>query len=112
MTILNSETFAVPVFHVLENGVYAAVLESHPYPTPTFHIKRLATDEDPIWRVTVDYDIGFTENMLQRADVLEYMIQAPQFIDTTDIKTVRDTVTRLLRHWSKLFPRGIPDKAF
>lgn len=48
--------------------------------------------------------------MLQRTDALEYMIHANSFIDPTSITTVRDTVGRLLNHWAKLFPRGIPDK--
>lgn len=110
--ILSSETFASPVFHVISGGHYAAVLESFPYPTPTFVIKRLRTDSSPMWRITASYDIGFTENMLKRTDVLNYIVQAQQFADTSDVRTVRDTVTRLLVHWAKLFPRGVPDVAF
>lgn len=107
--ILSSETHAVPIFHILGEGHSAAVLENYPYPTPTFYIKRLATDDKPIWRVNVEYEIRFTENMLQRTDVLTYIIQAQAFIDTTSAKTVRESIGRLLVHWSKLFPRGIPD---
>lgn len=110
--ILGSETYSKPVFHVIGNGHYAGVLENFPFPTPVFEIKRLKTDDNPIWRFDVKYDIGFTEDMLQRSDVLEYVIQAQQFVDTTNITTIRDTVTRLLVHWSKLFPRGVPDVAF
>lgn len=110
--ILSSETYAKPVFHILGPDKYAAVLESHPYATPTFNIQKYPMEKDSEWRVSIEYDIGFTDNMLQRADVLEYMLQAPRFIDTTSVSTVRDTVTRLLEHWTKLFPRGVPDVAF
>lgn len=107
--ILPTESYGVPVFHVLSANETAAVLEGTPYPTPVFHIKRLKTEDKPIWRVTTDYSIGFTENMLQRSDVLQYMIHAQQFVDCTDIGTVRATVSRLLQHWSRKFPQGIPD---
>lgn len=107
--ILPSETYAAPVFHILGSGKYAAALEGTPYPTPVFHINKLQTDDDSLWRVKPDYSIGFTENMLQRSDVLEYMIHAQQFIDCSNIKTVTNTVTRLLEYWAKKFPRGIPD---
>lgn len=107
--LLSSETHAVPVFHVLGEGLVGAVLEDYPYATPTFVIRRLPTDTQPLWRVDVKYEIRFTENMLQRTDVLAYMIQAQSLIDTSDIRSVRDTVSRLLVHWSKLFPRGVPD---
>lgn len=110
--ILSSETYAKPVFHVLREGEYAAVLESFPYPTPIFKITRLNTDTEPIWRVLPEYTMGFTENMLARTDVMEYMIQASQFVDTTNIQTVRDTVCRLLVDWSRRFPRGVPDVSF
>lgn len=110
--ILSTETFAKPVFHLLKGGSFAAVLESFPYATPTFVIQRLPTDAEPIWRVTANYDIGFTENMLKRTDVLNYIVQAQQFVDTTNAATVRDTVGRLLVQWAKLFPRGVPDVAF
>lgn len=110
--ILSSESFAKPVFHLIKDGHWAAVLESFPHPTPVFQIQRLPTDEEPIWRVNATYEIGFTENMLCRTDVLEYMVQAQQFVDTSNKSTVLDTVSRLLVHWAKLFPRGVPDIAF
>lgn len=109
---LSSESYAEPVFHLLGDGVYAAVLEQYPFPTPAFHIKKLKTDGDSLWRVSISYDLGFTENMTQRSDVLEFMIQAQAFIDTSSISTVRDTVARLLYHWAKLFPQGVPDSIF
>lgn len=107
--ILPNESYATPVFHVLGEGKSAAVLEGTPYPTPVFYIDRLPTDGKSLWRVKIDYSIGFSENMLQRSDVLEYMIQAQQFIDTSSFKAVRDSVTRLLQYWKTKFPRGIPD---
>ncbi len=107
--ILSSESHAKPVIHVIHMNQFAAALEQYPYPTPVFIIERLPTDGPSHWRVQANYDVRFTENMKQRSDVLGYMIQAQAFVDTTDISTVRDTVTRLLVHWSKLFPQGIPD---
>lgn len=109
---LSTESFAEPVFHVLANGVYGAVLEKYPFPTPTFTIIKRRTPTETIWKVDVSFDIGFTEKMLQRTDVLEYMIQAQMFMDTTSIKTIRDKVNRLLTHWCKLFPNGVPDAMF
>lgn len=107
--ILPNESYASPVFHILGEGKYAAALEGTPYPTPVFYIDKLATDGSSLWRVKVDYSIGFSENMLQRSDVLEYMIQAQQFIDSSSLKAIRESVTRLLTYWSSKFPRGIPD---
>ncbi len=109
--ILPSETYGKPVFHVLSESEFAACVEGTPYPTPVFHIKKMKTDTESIWRVTPDYSVKFTEDMLQRSDVLEYMVQAQQFIDTSNINTVVSTVTRLLNHWCVRFPRGVPDTA-
>lgn len=109
---LSTESFAEPVFHILADGVYAAVLEKYPFPTPTFTIIRQRTSTETIWKVDVSFDIGFTEDMVRRTDVLEYMIQAQMFMDTASIKTIRDKVHRLLVHWCKLFPNGVPDTVF
>lgn len=107
--ILPHESYASPVFHILGDGKYAAALEGTPYPTPVFYINRLPTSDGSLWRVKPDYSIGFSENMLQRSDVLEYMIHAQQFLDSSSLKAVRSSVTRLLEYWKKKFPRGIPD---
>lgn len=109
---LSTESFAEPVFHILADGVYAAVLEKYPFPTPTFTITKQRTSSESIWKVEISFDIGFTEDMLNRTDVLEYMIQAQMFVDTSSIKTIRDTIHRLLLHWCKLFPSGVPDTVF
>lgn len=110
--ILSSETHSNVVFHRLKDNRWAAVLEQFPYPTPIFVIERLFTDEESLWRVNVKCEIGFTENMKQRSDVLEFIVQSQMFVDTTSISSVRETVTRLLNHWAKLFPRGVPDVVF
>ena len=110
--ILASETYAKPVFHAVRAGHFVAVLESYPYATPSFDIRRYPSDGEPLWKVTPEYIVGFTDAMLERADVMSFMIQASQFIDTTNIATVRDTVSRALVHWSKTFPRGVPDCIF
>lgn len=107
--ILGSESYAQPVFHVLSKDHSAALLEQYPYPTPVFHITRFPEGPSVSWRVRVDCEMNFTENMKQRADVLEYILQAQAFVDNTDITSIRSTVTRLLVHWTKLFPRGVPD---
>lgn len=106
---LSSESYAEPVFTVLKDGHYAAYLEHYPFPTPVFRIQRLPTNESSLWRVNTEFDIGFTEDMLQRTDVLEFIIQARAFIDTRTISTIRDTIGRLLNHWKKIFPQGVPD---
>ena len=109
---LSTESFAEPVFHILADGVYAAVLEKYPFPTPTFTITRQSSSPEAIWKVDISFDIGFAEDMVRRTNVLEYMIQAQMFIDTTCIKSIRDGVHRLLLHWCKLFPNGVPNAVF
>lgn len=111
---LPNETFAEPVIHVLTQEHFAMVLEypGNRHPTPVFHIQKQRTNEGWRWDVKSDFSIGFTENMLNRVDVIEYMVTANNFVDTTDITTIRDTVHRLLVYWTTLFPNGVPDKAF
>ena len=110
--ILASETYATPIFHTVKAGHIVAVLENYPYATPSFDIRRYQTDGEPLWKVTPEYIVKFTDAMLERADVLSYMIQAIQFIDNTNVTTIRDTVSRALMHWAVLFPRGVPDRVF
>lgn len=91
------------VIHVLSSTKSAIVLEQYPFAAPVFMITR---NEPGSWSVDVEYDIGFTEAMLQNLDVVEFMVTARHFIDPLTIGTIRDTATRLLEHWAKTFPEG------
>lgn len=108
------------VFHVLQHEHYCAVLEGYPYPTPVFRIRRdPAGSETPSegeqkphgrWRVEIEYDLRFTPEMFAHTDVLEYMVEAPSYIEQDTITEVRTSVSKLLLYWAARFPKGIPEK--
>lgn len=105
------------VFHVLESEHYCGVLEGYPHPTPVFRIKRLYGPDNGLggpverrWQVEIEYDVSFTPAMFAHTDVLEYMVEAPSYIEQGDIKEVRQSVTKLLLYWAARFPKGIPEK--
>lgn len=104
-----SKTQPDVVFHMLSKDVAYAVLEKYPYPFPVFKLQRLAMERDSEWRVTIEYEIGFTENMLVRSDVLTFMVLAPTYVKTENTQAMRESVTKLLLHWAEAFPHGVPD---
>lgn len=97
------------VFYAIKKDLSAGVLDNYPYSTPVFEILRIPCEDGTQWRVELKFEIGFTDAMTSRADVLNYMLRAPGYIDTTNAMTVRTSVSKLLMHWAEVFPEGVPD---
>lgn len=100
------------VFYVIRKDLTSGVLDQYPFPTPRFDIERLPADRDPTWRVSLhlESELGFTDNMTSRSDVLGFMLLAPKYINLSSAATVRASVTKLLMHWAEMFPFGVPDQ--
>lgn len=100
------------VFHVMRKDLVCGVLENYPHQTPRFDIERLPQEKKSEWRVSLfmDPDLGFTDTMTSRSDVLGYMLRAPRYVNVESASTVRESVTRLLMHWAEMFPNGVPDR--
>lgn len=99
------------VFYTIKKDLSAGVLDNYPHPTPVFEILRIPCEDGTQWRVEIKFDIGFTDAMTSRSDVLHFMLRAPAFLDTTSASTVRASVSKLLMHWAEAFPDGVPDSA-
>jgi len=97
------------VFHVVSKDVTYAVLEKYPYPFPMFKLQRLPMENGSEWRAHIEYDVGFTDNMLVRSDVLTFMVLAPGHIKTYSTAAMRESITELLHYWAETFPKGVPD---
>lgn len=104
-----SKTQPDVVFHLVKQDVAFAVLEKYPYPFPLFKLQRLDMENGAEWRASIEYENGFTDNMLQRSDVLTFMVLAPGHIETETTQGMRTSVSKLLLHWAEVFPRGVPD---
>lgn len=107
---LPTETFAEPVILVLNKDTFAMALEKYPFAAPVFIVTKRRTQGGFEWSAEADYTIKFTEAMLARTDVTEFIVTANSFVDTSSLQTLRDTVTRLLNHWATTFPQGVPDR--
>lgn len=99
------------VFIMIHKDLSCGVLQEYPYPTPRFDIHRLPSGKYTQWRVQLEFDpdLGFNDAITARTDVLNYMLSAPRYIDTTNIMTVRKSVSKLLMHWAEMFPQGVTE---